>query len=78
MKKARYDINFRVRSAVLIRDMDMTPQFEVLCYGWTHSDLATVDLGGDGSGGTQVARRLEARGIDMDRLTMTVFDTRAL
>lgn len=66
-----HNIDFRRRSTVTILDKETgEPLFDLLCYGKTASDLATVDMGAgeNQSGGAQVMRRLAARGIDTDKL----------
>jgi len=65
-------IDYKTRSVAGVRDQDGRPIYEVLCYGLTHSDLASVSLDAD-SPGTLIARRLEARGIPVPM--MSIFDT---
>ena len=65
-------IDYKTRSVAGVRDQDGRPIYEVLCYGLTHSDLATVSLEADNLG-TLIARRLEARGIPVPM--MSIFDT---
>lgn len=80
MKESKYtragriremSIDYKTRSGVVVRDEDGRRLYEVICYGLTHSDLATV--GGDESPGTAIARRLETRGIPVPM--MSIFDT---
>lgn len=74
MKKPKTDyLDYRTRSYAMVRDMNLEPVFIMLCYGMSHSELATV--GGPDGGGQQLRRRLEARGLDKGQLNVSVFDT---
>jgi len=66
-------LDFRTRSVALIRDENFEPRFEVVCYGMSHRQLATVAE--EDGGGAQLERRLRARGIDTDRFRANLFET---
>jgi hypothetical protein len=72
-------IDYRVRSVAIVRDDEMRPAFQVICYGLSHSDLASVAMPGadepNMSGGARLRRRLDARGIDTEAYRINVFDT---
>lgn len=72
--------NFATRSVALVRDRDFQAKFEVICYGLPWKELASVqDSAGENmSGGAQLRRRLEARGIDTEEFQVNIFDTAPL
>jgi hypothetical protein len=51
-------IDYRVRSVAIVRDDEMRPAFQVICYGLSHSDLASVAM--PGRGRTEHERGCEA------------------
>jgi hypothetical protein len=81
MKKPQSPIDYSIRSVAGVRDAQ-DPEggvaFQVLCYGMPYSTLTSVDMSAgelNMSGGSQVRRRLDARGIDTNRFFCDVFTT---
>lgn len=71
---ASSEINFTRRSVARIRDVQGNGSFEVLCYGWGHSELASISED-DTIGGAGLLNRLARRGIDTDRWRANLFET---
>lgn len=76
-RNGHLNVDYRIRSMLVVRDDNLEPMFNVLCYGMPHQELTTVDMSEDDnrSGGTRVMRRLAFRGIDTTLLNVNVFDT---
>ena len=74
-KYQHFNVDYRVRSFARVDNLESGNSFAVLCYGYIHgSPEDQINM----SGGDQLARKLERRGVDTEKWRCNVFKTSAI